>query len=79
MKAVRSIWRTEAPVALIVIGAVAWLAFAVSAGAQTAAPSKAAPAKSAKPATKKATAQQLENFKKAFSVCLEAKKYMVKY
>jgi hypothetical protein len=26
-----------------------------------------------------ATAQQLENFKKAFSVCLEAKKYMVKY
>lgn len=25
------------------------------------------------------TAQQLENFKKAFSVCLEAKKYMVKY
>ena len=26
-----------------------------------------------------ATAEQLENFKKAFSVCLEAKKYMVKY
>lgn len=26
-----------------------------------------------------ATAQQIENFKKAFSVCLEAKKYMVKY
>jgi hypothetical protein len=26
-----------------------------------------------------ATAQQMENFKKAFSVCLEAKKYMVKY
>lgn len=26
-----------------------------------------------------ATAQQLENFKKAFSVCLEAKEYMVKY
>lgn len=25
------------------------------------------------------SAQQLENFKKAFSVCLEAKKYMVKY
>ena len=25
------------------------------------------------------TAQQLENFKKAFSVCLEAKDYMVKY
>jgi len=26
-----------------------------------------------------ATAKQLENFKKAFSVCLEAKEYMVKY
>jgi hypothetical protein len=26
-----------------------------------------------------ATAQQLENFKNAFSVCLEAKEYMVKY
>jgi uncharacterized protein (DUF3084 family) len=26
-----------------------------------------------------ATAGQIENFKKAFSVCLEAKKYMVKY
>jgi len=26
-----------------------------------------------------ATAQQIENFKKAFSVCLEAKEYMVKY
>ncbi len=29
--------------------------------------------------SQQATAQQLENFKKAFSVCLEAKKYMVKY
>jgi hypothetical protein len=27
----------------------------------------------------KATAEQIESFKKAFSVCLEAKKYMVKY
>jgi hypothetical protein len=26
-----------------------------------------------------ATAEQIENFKKAFSVCLEAKEYMVKY
>jgi hypothetical protein len=26
-----------------------------------------------------ATAQQMDNFKKAFSACLEAKKYMVKY
>ncbi|MGE5276356.1 MAG: glycine zipper family protein [Acidobacteriota bacterium] len=29
--------------------------------------------------TQKATAQQMDNFKKAFSVCLEAKHYMVKY
>ena len=29
--------------------------------------------------TQKATAQQIDNFKKAFSVCLEAKHYMVKY
>lgn len=29
--------------------------------------------------TQAATGQSLENFKKAFSVCLEAKKYMVKY
>jgi hypothetical protein len=26
-----------------------------------------------------ATAEQIENFKKAFSVCLEAKNYMVRY
>ena len=26
-----------------------------------------------------ATAEEMENFKKAFSVCLEAKEYMVKY
>jgi hypothetical protein len=29
--------------------------------------------------TQQVTAESLENFKKAFSVCLEAKKYMVKY
>ena len=29
--------------------------------------------------TEQATAEQMTNFKKAFSVCLEAKKYMVKY
>lgn len=29
--------------------------------------------------TKQASEAQIENFKKAFSVCLEAKKYMVKY
>ena len=30
-------------------------------------------------ARQQATAEQLENFKKAFSVCLEGKNYMVKY
>ena len=30
-------------------------------------------------ANQQATAQQMENFKKAFSVCLEAKHYLVKY
>ena len=29
--------------------------------------------------SQQATAEQIENFKKAFSVCLEAQKYMVKY
>jgi len=55
MKAVRSIWRTRAPIALLTIGATAWLALAMNVGAQTAAPAKpAAPAKSAKPAKKAA-------------------------
>ena len=52
MKAVRSNCRTLAPIELVPIGAAAWLALAVSVGAQTAAPSKAAPAKSATPAKK---------------------------
>jgi len=30
-------------------------------------------------AKQQATAEQIENFKKAFSVCLEAKEYLVKY
>ena len=30
-------------------------------------------------AKQQATAGQIENFKKAFSVCLEAKDYLVKY
>ncbi len=30
-------------------------------------------------AQQQATAEQINNFKKAFSVCLEAKDYMVKY
>ena len=30
-------------------------------------------------ATQQATAEEIDNFKKAFSVCLEAKNYMVKY
>jgi len=54
MKAVRSIWRTVAPLALVTMGVAAWLALAMSVGAQTATPAKpAAPAKAAKPATKK--------------------------
>ena len=55
MKAVRSIWRTVAPLALVTFGVAAWLALPASVGAQTAAPAKpAAPAKAAKPAPKKA-------------------------
>jgi hypothetical protein len=54
MKAVRSLWRAVAPIALVAIGVAAWLALAVSVGAQTAAPAKAAPAKAAKPAKKAA-------------------------
>ena len=30
-------------------------------------------------AQQQATAQQIDNFKKAFSVCLEGKQYLVKY
>jgi len=57
MKAVRSIWRTLAPIALVTIGAAAWLALAVNVGAQTPTPAPAkpaVPAQAAKPATKKA-------------------------
>ena len=36
-------------------------------------------AKAQSQAAQQATAEQMTNFKKAFSVCLEAKKYMVKY
>lgn len=39
----------------------------------------AAAATSSGAATQQATAEQMDNFKKAFSVCLESKKYMVKY
>jgi hypothetical protein len=54
MKAVRSIWRTITPVALVTIGVAAWLALAVNVGAQSSAAAKpAAPAKAAKPTTKK--------------------------
>ena len=53
MKAVRSIRRSVAPLALVTIGLAAWLALSVSVGAQTAAHAKPAPAKAAKPAAKK--------------------------
>jgi hypothetical protein len=39
----------------------------------------AASAQQSGAAKQQATAEQIENFKKAFSVCLEAKHYMVKY
>jgi hypothetical protein len=39
----------------------------------------AASAQQSGAAKQEATAEQIENFKKAMSVCLEAKKYMVKY
>ena len=39
----------------------------------------AATAQQSGAAKQQATAEQIENFKKAFSVCLESKKYMVKY
>jgi hypothetical protein len=39
----------------------------------------AAAASSSGAATQQATAEQMDNFKKAFSVCLESKQYMVKY
>jgi hypothetical protein len=39
----------------------------------------AAAATSSGAATQQATAAQMDNFKKAFSVCLESKQYMVKY
>jgi len=54
MKAVRSIRRQIAPIALVAIGVAAWLALAVNVGAQTPVPAKpTAPAKAAKPAAKK--------------------------
>jgi len=39
----------------------------------------AASAEQSGAAKQQATAEQIENFKKAFSVCLEAKQYLVKY
>jgi hypothetical protein len=39
----------------------------------------AAAAQQSGAATQQATAEQMANFKKAFSVCLESKKYMVKF
>jgi hypothetical protein len=39
----------------------------------------AASAQQSGAAKQQATAEQIDNFKKAFSVCLESKKYMVKY
>ena len=71
------------------------LAAALPALAQSPAPAPASPQKSlastlevyvfpttgqdASQQSQQVTAEQIENFKKAFSVCLEAKEYMVKF
>jgi len=66
--------KSEAAAAGAVVGAVAARRRA-KAGSQQA----AAAAQQSGAATQQATAEQIGNFKKAFSVCLESKKYMVKF
>jgi hypothetical protein len=66
--------KSEAAAAGAAIGAVAARRRA-KAGSQQA----AAAAQQSGAATQQATAEQAGNFKKAFSVCLESKKYMVKF
>jgi hypothetical protein len=59
------------------IGAATGLVFGRVRARQAQSAAEEAAEKSA--AAEKATAQQIENFKKAFSVCLEGKNYLVKY
>ena len=66
--------KSEAAAVGAAVGAVAARRRA-KAGSQQA----AAAAQQSGAATQQATAEQIGNFKKAFSVCLESKKYMVKF
>ena len=65
--------KSDAAVTGAAVGAVAARRGAKAKGQQAAASSQQSAA-----ATQQATAEQMGNFKKAFSVCLESKKYMVK-
>jgi len=66
--------KSEAAAAGAAVGAIAARRRA-KAGSQQA----AAAAQQSGAATQQATGEQIANFKKAFSVCLESKKYMVKF
>ncbi len=57
----------------------AWGAAAGAVGGRMRGNKQKAQAEQQAAAAAQGSAQQLDNFKKAFSVCLEAKKYMVKY
>ena len=66
--------KSEAAAAGAALGAVA-----ARRGAKRASQQAAASAQQSGAATQKATAEQIAGFQKAFSVCLESKKYMVKF
>lgn len=66
--------KSEAAAVGAAVGAVAARRRAKSASEQATASAQQSGA-----ATQQATAEQIGNFKKAFSVCLESKKYMVKF
>ena len=66
--------KSEAAAAGAAIGAVA-----ARRGARAQSQQAAAAAQQSGAATQQATAEQIGNFQKAFSVCLESKKYMVKF
>jgi hypothetical protein len=66
--------KSEAAAAGAAVGAIAARRRAKGASQQAAAAAQQSGA-----TTQQATAEQVGNFKKAFSVCLEAKKYMVKF
>jgi len=66
--------KSEAAAAGAALGAVA-----ARRGAKRQSQQAAASAQQSGAATQQATAEQISNFHKAFSVCLESKKYMVKF